>query len=155
MSEGWQRLFNAGDDCDRAWKRSRPIARIMSSDAKALRATEAENWIGRRHTWIKLGKPSVEGLRHAFLAHESRICLREPVLPSCYITQMEVGSCKFFAAQPFVVDLNRQFTAVIGGRGTGKSTVLEYVRWALCDQPVDVYERRLNIAAPGGLPVVG
>ena len=138
MSNGWQRLFVSGDDCDPAWKRSRPIACILSSDAKALRATEAENCIGRRHTWIKLGKPSVEGLRHAFLAHESRICLRDPVLPSCYITRMEVGSCKFFAARPFVVDFNRQFTAIIGGRGTGKSTVLEYLRWALCDQPVDI-----------------
>jgi len=24
-----------------------------------------------------------------------------------------------------------------GGRGTGKSTILEYLRWGLCDQPVD------------------
>jgi chromosome segregation protein len=27
---------------------------------------------------------------------------------------------------------------LIGGRGTGKSTILEYLRWALCDQPPDV-----------------
>jgi rhodanese-related sulfurtransferase len=33
------------------------------------------------------------------------------------------------------VALNPQYTALIGGRGTGKSTILDYVRWALCDQP--------------------
>lgn len=29
----------------------------------------------------------------------------------------------------------RQYHALIGGPGTGKSTILEYLRWALCDQP--------------------
>lgn len=33
------------------------------------------------------------------------------------------------------VALNPQYTALIGGRGTGKSTVLDYLRWGLCDQP--------------------
>ena len=36
---------------------------------------------------------------------------------------------------PVNLSLNQQFNAVIGGRGTGKSTLLEYIRWALCDQP--------------------
>src|SRR5207245_11605923 len=30
-----------------------------------------------------------------------------------------------------------QYNAAIGGRCTGKSTILEYLRWALCDQPVE------------------
>ena len=33
------------------------------------------------------------------------------------------------------LELNSQYNALIGGRGTGKSTILEYLRWALCDQP--------------------
>ena len=36
---------------------------------------------------------------------------------------------------PFDLDFNPQYNALIGGRGTGKSTILEYLRWALCDQP--------------------
>jgi len=35
------------------------------------------------------------------------------------------------------IDFDQQYNAVIGGRGTGKSTMLEYLRWVLCDQPVD------------------
>src|SRR5437764_168436 len=35
------------------------------------------------------------------------------------------------------IELNQQNNAIIGGRGTGKSTILEYLRWGLCDQPVD------------------
>src|SRR5438128_7085846 len=36
---------------------------------------------------------------------------------------------------PIDLELNPQYNALIGGRGTGKSTILEYLRWALCDQP--------------------
>lgn len=33
------------------------------------------------------------------------------------------------------LSFNPQFNCLIGGRGTGKSTILEYLRWGLCDQP--------------------
>ena len=36
---------------------------------------------------------------------------------------------------PVDLELNAQFNCLIGGRGTGKSTILEYLRWGLCDQP--------------------
>lgn len=46
---------------------------------------------------------------------------------------------------PIQIEFNDQYNALIGGRGTGKSTVLEYLRWALCDQlPA--------LAAEDGLP---
>lgn len=33
--------------------------------------------------------------------------------------------------------MNKQYNAFIGGRGTGKSTILEYIRWCLCDHKND------------------
>ncbi|HTL29585.1 MAG TPA: S1/P1 nuclease [Tepidisphaeraceae bacterium] len=36
---------------------------------------------------------------------------------------------------PVNIEFNRQCNAIIGGRGTGKSTILEYLRWGVCDQP--------------------
>jgi chromosome segregation protein len=57
----------------------------------------------------------------------------EPRLPSVRLTRIEVSNSKFLG--PIVLDFNPQYNAVIGGRGTGKSTILEYIRWALCDQP--------------------
>ena len=33
------------------------------------------------------------------------------------------------------LEFNPQYNAIIGGRGSGKSTILEYLRWALCDVP--------------------
>ena len=37
---------------------------------------------------------------------------------------------------PIDLALNSQYNALIGGRGTGKSSILEYLRWGLCDQPL-------------------
>jgi len=39
---------------------------------------------------------------------------------------------------PIELELNSQYNAIIGGRGTGKSTILEYLRWGLCDQQQDI-----------------
>ncbi|MEB2311796.1 MAG: AAA family ATPase [Polyangiaceae bacterium] len=89
--------------------------------------------LGKHVTWIKWAEPTAEALRQACLARHSRIAHQPPKLPSVRITALEVSNSKFLG--PLALDLNPQYNALIGGRGTGKSTILEYCRWALCDQP--------------------
>jgi type III restriction enzyme len=89
--------------------------------------------LGQYVTWVKWARPTAEALRQACLARFSRIAHVEPRLPAIRITRVEVSNSKFLG--PIALDFNPQYNAVIGGRGTGKSTILEYVRWALCDQP--------------------
>jgi chromosome segregation protein len=91
--------------------------------------------LGKHATWVKWSEPTAEALRQACLAKESRLSQDEPELPSLWITSVSVSNSKFLGRLQF--DLNQQYNAVIGGRGTGKSTILEYLRWGLCDQPVD------------------
>jgi chromosome segregation protein len=89
--------------------------------------------LGKHVTWVKWARPTAEALRQACLARYSRISHAEPRLPAIQLTRLEVSNSKFLG--PVVLDFNPQYNAVIGGRGTGKSTILEYIRWALCDQP--------------------
>ena len=91
--------------------------------------------LGKFTTWVKWSEPTAEALRQACLAKESRLSLGEPTLPNLWISSMSVSNSKFLGR--IDVDFNQQNNAVIGGRGTGKSTILEYLRWGLCDQPVD------------------
>lgn len=91
--------------------------------------------LGKHTTWVKWSKPSAEALRQACLARESRISQVEPQLPNIWITSVSVSNSKFLGS--FILDFNQQYNAIIGGRGTGKSTILEYLRWGLCDQPVE------------------
>lgn len=89
--------------------------------------------LGVHSTWVKWATPTAEALRQACLARETRISHVPPLLPSLVIEYLEVSNCKFLG--PINLEFNTQFNCFIGGRGTGKSTILEYLRWALCDQP--------------------
>ncbi len=97
--------------------------------------------LGRFITWVKWSEPTAEALRQACLARESRLSHQEPHLPDLWIAAMSVSNSTFLSR--LEVDFNPQYNAVIGGRGTGKSTILEYLRWALCDQPVEDFESDL------------
>lgn len=113
---------------DSAWGNKR-IAVIQTSDSRSA----TFDVLGQHATWIKWAKPTAEALRQACLAEESRIAHQEPQLPAVVITRLNVTASKFMG--PVDLEFNPQYSALIGGRGTGKSTCLEYLRWALCDQP--------------------
>jgi chromosome segregation protein len=85
--------------------------------------------LGSNPCWVRLGEPTAESIRQALLADEARIAYAEPVLPSHRITQVEVSSA--LSGPGFKLYLNDGFNAVIGGRGSGKSALLEYLRFGL------------------------
>lgn len=88
--------------------------------------------LGTHSTWVKWATPTAEALRQACLAKESRLSQVAPDLPQIHITKIDVTNSKFLGS--FSFEFNQQYNALIGGRGTGKSTILEYLRWGLCDQ---------------------
>ncbi|MDX0321579.1 AAA family ATPase [Sinorhizobium meliloti] len=113
---------------DKAWGNKR-IACIQTSDSRR----DDHATLGVPSTWIKWATPKAEAIRQACLAQESRISLEAPRVPETYIASIRVSNSSFLG--PLDLELNPQYSALIGGRGTGKSTVLEYIRWTLCDQP--------------------
>jgi len=104
------------------------IAIIQTSDYRGGKTLRDINVA----TWIKWKEPTAEALRQACLAKESRISLSEPEIPNIFIEEIDVTNSAFLSK--FELDLNPQLNSIIGGRGSGKSTILEYLRWALCDQ---------------------
>lgn len=113
---------------DKAWGNKR-IACIQTSDNRR----EDHANLGAHTSWIKWAKPTAEALRQACLAQESRVSHEQPKIPSVVISGISVSNSQFIG--PVDLALNPQYNALIGGRGTGKSTILEYLRWTLCDQP--------------------
>jgi chromosome segregation protein len=88
--------------------------------------------LGKHSVWVKWSEPTAEALRQACLARKTRILHTQPQAPSVSVGRIQISNSKFLG--PLDLWFNGQFNCLIGGRGTGKSTVLEYVRWALCDQ---------------------
>ena len=105
------------------------IAVFQTSDSRH----EDHRELGSVSTWTKWATPTAEALRQACLAQESRVSQEEPRLPTVTISSISLSNSKFLG--PFDLKFNSQYSALIGGRGTGKSTILEYLRWTLCDQP--------------------
>lgn len=90
--------------------------------------------IGTRYSWFKVGELTFEALRQCFVDHEARIC-RSALPPNAnpsYIEQVEIsGGFLDGLALGFHPGLN----SVIGGKGTGKSLLIECLRFALHRSP--------------------
>jgi type III restriction enzyme len=117
-----------GEDGNYGYKK---VAVFQTSDNRSWEHTD----LGKATTWVKWATPTAEALRQACLADKTRLSHATPTLPASYISRLTVSNSQFLG--PVDLELNQQYNAVIGGRGTGKSTILEYLRWALCDQPAD------------------
>jgi len=109
---------------------------VMSSDCYRLQkdAVEPGNYIGFRHTWIKMSHPSIESLRQAFLDRGSRIrfglaCPDDQyTYPRIHRVMVRGGA---FLRQMEEIHWSPNLNCLIGSRGTGKSTLLDYMRVAL------------------------
>lgn len=89
--------------------------------------------LGKLSTCIKWAIPTAEALRQACLVQESRVSQETPQLPAVAVAGLSVSNSAFLG--PIELALNPQYSALIGGRGTGKSTILEYLRWAFATSP--------------------
>lgn len=119
---------------DKAFTTKYPM--IMSSDNPCgERESEHGLWgIGKTYTWIKMGEtPNLEGLRQAFLASDERIktCLISEgipeALPELWIKSISISGTTISPFTGIDVFLNPQLNSIIGGRGSGKSTIIRTI----------------------------
>ena len=113
---------------------------FMSGDVRAM------DQIGKRAVYLKLESvPTLEGIRQAFLMHVTRVRFQEPARDQWH----HVSGAQFIeTATPswprftnvaidggfhsdLNVDLAPGLNAIIGGKGTGKSTLIEIMRYAI------------------------
>lgn len=111
----------------------RELAQVWCSDSHAF--SEA----GRRFTWVKMTRPDIEGLRLALLdgpgslQPASKAAPGDPNKHADYaIEGITVRQAKYMGRlTPLTINFNPWLNAVIGGRGTGKSTIVDLCRTAL------------------------
>ena len=95
--------------------------------------------LGRRFTWVKMTRPNLEGLRLALLdgADSLKPAVREePGDPNVHadlaLESITVYKGKFMGRRnQIAVKFNPWLNAIIGGRGTGKSTLIDFCRKTL------------------------
>ena len=112
----------------------RVISQIWASDGHDF------NSLGRPFTWIKMTRPDLEGLRLALRDGETSLKPTSSKVsddPNNRQAQMAIERISVHDAKligrghPTNVCLNPWFNAIIGGRGTGKSTLVDFCRKVL------------------------
>ena len=113
------------------------LARVVGSDCHSFQGKAVP---GSRFTWIKMATPSLEGLRLALLDGQGVSVKRSDDgdgfspfdLPELFLESIEIADARFMGRSPnsAKLPLNPYLNALIGGRGTGKSTVVHSLRLA-------------------------
>jgi Predicted metal-dependent phosphoesterases (PHP family) len=86
--------------------------------------------IGKKNTWIKMSKVGFSSLKKAILNHRLCVFTEKPNITDKYIkgVLIEPGKNGYLKGKngenSFIVDFSNDLNCIIGGRGTGKSTVL-------------------------------
>ena len=87
-------------------------------------------------TWIKMEEPSIDGLKLALVDGNGSVkdsTHDDPNRPPEYfIEKLEISEAKYIGrSEPLKCRFNQSLNTIIGGRGSGKSTLMEFMRFAL------------------------
>ncbi len=113
-------------------------AEVLGSDSHHP-DNNGQKYPGSHFTWIKMGKPDIKGLRLALLdgdlaVKRSNVYKDNPneEHSNYLIEKFEIKNAKYIGQEnTFIYELNPWLNTIIGGRGTGKSTILEFLRLTL------------------------
>jgi len=118
--------------------KKRTWTKVLGTDAHHPFGENGQTYPGSRFTWIKMGSPNIEGLRLALL--DGSLSVLKSDLASTnpnehaelVIETVGIASARYMGKpHPLGIELNPWLNAVIGGRGTGKSTLVEFLRICL------------------------
>ena len=110
--------------------------------------------VGEKYSWVK-AKPTFEGLRQCLIEPKSRVQLKDDFVERTYLKpkfkyihvkgSVFQDHCLRFNDQ--VIPLNPNMVSIIGGRGTGKSLLLDAIRSLLKTKNTGSFNR--NVSASG------
>ena len=143
----------------------RKIPQIYSSDSHVAAD------VGKRFTWIKMTEPNLEGLRLALMDGDSSLkparagdSENPNARASASIEKIVVQNARYMGrGDALPIRFNPWLNAIIGGRGTGKSTLVDFCRKTLRREGeldrvdgqeegslLDVFKRRMKVSSANG-----
>lgn len=125
---------------NRNYHREPPVAVINASDVYSPEDIAEPS----STCLIKMSALSVEGLRQAFLAPKSRIRLNKEPTPEPHTEFVAMAWEGGDFLDGCRIQFNSNLNVLIGGRGTGKSTIIESLRYAMALDPLGEEARKAH-----------
>lgn len=120
----------------RPYGRAHPLAAIYADDVTKPAAFQSQG----ASSWFKVSRLSVDSLKLAIRTPETRVSLEDPATES-RPTLKEISWVGGFL-DGVTIPLASDLTTFIGGRGTGKSTAIESLRFVLGFTPIGAEAKR-------------
>jgi len=114
-----------------AYKRDYPVAVINAKDV--AKPEDLAN--PKASCLIKMTNPGFDAFKLAFQDPESRVRLNSDIIEKHY-SQLERLKITGGYLDGLEIEFSEHLNAIIGGRGTGKSTLIECLRYALGRRPI-------------------
>lgn len=130
----YRRAHAPGDDLGLAVVNAKDVVKVEQLDDPSATC------------WIKMQEVTIDGLRQAFLDPGSRIRLKPKGGEFELDEHMEIDAIGWEGGflDGVTVRLNSNLNVLIGGRGTGKSTIVESIRSALGLSPIGDEARKAH-----------
>ena len=94
--------------------------------------------------WIKMSEVTIKGLRQAFLDPDSRIRLNSDLEPEKH-AELSTLAWEGGFLDGAAIHFNPNLNVLVGGRGAGKSTVIESLRYVLNLEPIGEDAQKAHI----------
>ena len=107
--------------------------------------------IGRNYSWLKMDqKPNLESVRQALLSYDMRVRNeyespnKPDAEPELWIKSIKATDTLLNKKEDIIVDFNPQLNTIIGGRGSGKSSIIRMLVGGMCSFGGDNLEEIKN-----------
>ncbi len=111
---------------------------VLGSDSHHPPGVSGSHYPGSHFSWVKMESPTLEGLRLALLDGHLSILRSDRNVENpnnhapLLLESIEVSNARYMGRSgKFPLTFNPWLNTIIGGRGTGKSTLIEFLRIAL------------------------
>ena len=109
------------------------LSYVVGSDSHTI------DTIGNKYTWVKMGEPNIEAMRLALFDTVDGVIRYNKILGNpnkrhgkAYIKKLKVTNGKYIGRKnTYIIEFSPWLNSLIGGRGSGKSAVLKFIRLVL------------------------
>lgn len=139
-----KRVVDLLDGSDPEYQRRLAVYQASDNPCPEKKSGHALAGIGSRFTFFKLESINLEGLRQCFVHPETRIRFEHSESRANRLLELVIRGSGFLGGE--TIRFNRGLNSIVGGKGVGKSLIVELIRFMLENPPQDPHLYRDHVA---------